>query len=253
MYAGGDHETPQVLARLMLTAGKSQETLDADLLLRRHTSRLPYDGKPIPEDVITELETEAARYGHGFRSSSKQQDIAWVKTLNKNSLFNDLEDKGIREELKLWLRYSNKHAQQKRDGLSAECLYMPGWLLKSFFHHHRFWTMPGMRQMVERIYLGTMKGIGTIAWLQGPYKDEQDWVKAGKVMIRLWLILTRHGIYWHPYGSVITNDTSRNELLQHLGLPDESDGENMIWLLLRMGYSAEPPHSERLQLEDILI
>ncbi len=130
---------------------------------------------------------------------------------------------------------------------------MQGWLLHSFFYHHRFWTFPGLKAVVDRIYLSTMKGVGTIGWLQGKYTDMNDWVDAGQVMIRLWLILTCHGIYWQPYGSIITNDTSRTEMLRHLGLSDEAGGDNMVWLLLRMGYSKEPPRSERLPVEEILL
>ena len=31
------------------------------------------------------------------------------------------------------------------DGLSARCLTFNGPLLHSFFMHHKFWTMPGVR------------------------------------------------------------------------------------------------------------
>lgn len=254
MYPNGDHETPQIIARLtLISAEKPIDDLNAGLILQRHTSRLPYDGKPVPGHVIEELKGEASRRGHTFNISTDPKDIEWIKTLNKNSLFYDLENKGIREELKGWLRYSKREAQQKKDGLSAECLRMPGALLHSFFYHHKAWMLPGLKQLVDKVYLSTMKGIGTIGWMQGPYVTLDDWVNAGRTMIRMWLILTSHGIYWHPYGSVITNDKSRTEMLKHLGLPDEKSGQNMIWLLLRMGYSQPPPQSERLPIEEILI
>ena len=254
MYQNGDHETAQTVAKIVL--GKTDhpiQDIDAGLILKRHTSRLPYDGKPVSPEVIAELQAIAKNYGHTFAVSTEPKDIAWVKELNKDSLFNDLENHGIREELKGWLRFSKRHAAEKKDGLSAECLQLPGWLLHSFFYHHKFWTMPGLKQLTEKIYLATMRGIGTIGWLQGPYVSEKDWVTAGVVMIRMWLTLTGHGLYWHPYGSVITNDKSRTQMLEYLGLPDESGGKNMIWLLLRMGSSAEPPKSERLPLEEILL
>lgn len=254
MYAGGDHTTPQVVARLTLTpAAAPVNDLDPELIRQRQTSRLPYDGRTLPDATIQLLQAEAQRHGHTFTVSTKAQDIAWVKTLNKNSLFNDLADAGIREELKHWLRYSKHEAHTQKDGLSAECLHLPGPLLRSFMYHHKVWTAPVLKQIVDKIYLGTMRGIGTIGWLQGPYQTEQDWVRAGQTMIRLWLLLTREGAYWHPYGSVITNDKSRTEMLHNLGLPDESNGKNMIWLLLRMGYSQPPPKSERLPLESILV
>ncbi|MES2971324.1 MAG: hypothetical protein V4702_03325 [Patescibacteria group bacterium] len=254
MYPNGDTTTEQVIAKLELQKHDSVlNDLNPTLILNRHTSRLPYDGNIIPTELISKLHAEAERYGHRFMTSTKPKDIEWVKELNKNSLFYDLENIGIREELKHWLRYSKKEAVDKKDGLSAECLGMPGRLLHSFFYHHKIWAMPGLKQIVERIYMSTMKGIGTIGWLQGPYATRADWVKSGELMIRLWLILTEAGVYWHPYGSVITNDKSRADMLRHMGLHEEADGKNMIWLLLRMGYSKEPPHSERLALEEIIL
>lgn len=254
MYINNDYKTPQVVATIGLSRPEQiKPDIDAELIRKRQTSRLAYDGRPVPAEVLGLLQTEASKFGHTFKVSTAATDIAWVKVLNKNSLFNDLSDQGIREELKRWLRFSKQEARSRGDGLSAECLQIPGWLLKSFFYHHRFWTMPGLKQIVDKVYLRTMKGIGTIAWLQGPYQSEADWVRAGTVMIRLWLILTEHGLYWHPYGSVITNDTSRTEMLKYLHLPDEENGKNMIWLLLRLGYSNTPPYSERLAVEDLLV
>jgi hypothetical protein len=254
LYPEGDYTTNHVVARLELQDSNSATpNFDPELILKRHTSRLPYNGNLVPQETINKLQAEALSYGHKFMTSTDAKDIAWVKELNKDSLFYDLENTGIRMELTQWLRFSKKEAHLKKDGLSAECLHMPGPLLHSFFYHHKFWGMPGLKQMVEKIYMGTMKGIGTIGWLQGPYKDPEDWVKSGQLMIRLWLLLTEAGIYWHPYGSVITNDNARTDMLNHLGLSDEEGGNNMIWLLLRMGYSKEPPHSERLPLEDIII
>jgi hypothetical protein len=72
-------------------------------------------------------------------------------------------------------------------------------------------------------------------------------------MIRLWLILTRHGLYWHPYGSVITSEAARQNMIEHLQMPAESGEEDMVWLLLRMGQSPEPPLSRRLPLQEFLL
>jgi hypothetical protein len=72
-------------------------------------------------------------------------------------------------------------------------------------------------------------------------------------MIRLWLMLTSHGYYWHPYGSVITSERARLNMIKYLDLPDEAGGENMVWLLLRLGHSAAPPRSLRLPLEEIVL
>jgi hypothetical protein len=255
MYAGGDLATPQVVARLTLRDAGTNPVADLDpqLILDRHTSRLAYDGAPCPPEVIAELQAEAARFGHSFETRSDSEAIRWVVELNKQALFTDMNEGSLRTELIKWLRFSTREEGLTNDGLSARCMTFNGPLLRSFFLQHRLWTMPGVRDIVGAVYGATMKGIGTIGWLRGRYVDSADWVVAGRAMIRLWLMLTRHGFYWHPYGSVITSEKARTNMVRYLDLPDEANGEKMVWLLLRLGRSGQPPLSHRLPIEDILL
>ncbi|WP_198162331.1 hypothetical protein, partial [Methylosinus sp. R-45379] len=216
-------------------------------------SRLPYDGSSCPHEILRDLEDEAARHGHKFETRSDGAAIGWVVELNKQALFNDLDDDALRTELVKWLRFDAREEDLLKDGLSARCLTFNGTLLRSFFLQHRFWTLPGVRDLVRAVYGQTMKGIGTIGWLRGPYADSEDWVIAGRTMIRLWLTLTRHGYYWHPYGSVITSENARLNMIDYLGLPGEANGEDSVWLLLRLGRSSEPPQSRRAPIEDVLL
>ena len=254
MYEGGDTETPQTLARMTLRKSRSKiADLDPQLILDRHTSRLPYDGTPVPAKVVSELKAEAARLGHHFETRSDKEAIRWVVELNKQALFHDLDNAPLRTELTKWLRYDRREEDLMRDGLSARCLTFSPTLFRSFFTRHRFWTMPLVRNIVGTVYGTTMKGIGTIGWLRGPYRNSKDWVAAGTCMIRLWLTLTKHGIYWHPYGSVITSENARTNMIRYLRLPEEAGGGDMVWLLLRLGRSKEPPLSHRLPLEEIIL
>jgi hypothetical protein len=254
MYPNGDVATPQTIARLRLVPSASGfDDLDAKLILQRQTSRLAYDGTTCPPEVIAALKAEAGRLGHEFETRIDAEAIHWVIELNKQALFHDLDDDGQRTELIKWLRFDGREENLTNDGLSARCLTFNEVLMRSFFMRHKFWTMPGIRTVVGAVYGSTMKGVGTIGWLRGRYVTNRDWVAAGKVMIRLWLILTRLGYYWHPYGSVITSEKARRNMIEYLKLPDEGGGENMVWLLLRLGQSAPPPVSKRLPFEEIVL
>ena len=254
MYPDGDTASPQTVARMTLSPAASPiADLDPQLILDRHTSRLPYDGSAVPEPVIAELQAEAERLGHRFETRSDKAAIRWVVELNRQALFHDLDNDPLRNELTKWLRFDAREEDLMRDGLSARCLTFSPRLFRSFFTNHKFWTMPGVRSVVGWVYGATMKGIGTIGWLRGPYRDSADWVAAGRCMIRLWLMLTRHGLYWHPYGSVITSEDARLNMIRYLGLGEEAGGGDMVWLLLRLGRSKAPPLSHRLPLEDIIL
>ncbi|KAA0693296.1 hypothetical protein DTW90_25935 [Neorhizobium sp. P12A] len=163
MYTNGDLETPQTVAELRLIKTDKQVTdIDAGLILKRHTSRLPYDGTACPPAIIAELKAEAARLGHSFETRNDSETIKWVVELNKQALFHDLDDDRLRTELVKWLRFDAREEDLLNDGLSARCLTFNGTLLRSFFLQHRFWTMPGVRHLVGAVYGTTMKGIGTI-------------------------------------------------------------------------------------------
>lgn len=252
LYPDGDHKTPQVIADLVLKQ-KQVEDLPADLIFKRHTSRLPYNNQKVDPGVVAELQAEAEKWGQKLFVRNDKEAIRWIVELNQSSLFNDLEDKGIREELKNWLRYSKKEAAQKKDGLSSTAMIMPGWVMKGFFYHHKFWTRPGVKQFAFWVYGRTMRGIANIAWIQGPFVTIQDMLNSGHVLLRLWLIMTKHNVRLHPYGSIITNDKSREEMIKKLNISDEQGGKNMVWLLMRLGYSKEPPHSERLPIEEYFV
>ncbi|TPK97463.1 hypothetical protein FJ934_06490 [Mesorhizobium sp. B2-4-12] len=254
MYPDNDTETPQTIARLTLRRASGPiADFDPALILDRHTSRLPYDGHPISEQLLADLRTEARRTGHSFESRSDHEAIDWVIELNRQALFHDMLNDPIRLELVRWLRFSSREEDITGDGLSARCLGFSGPLLHSFFSRPRFWTMPGIRSLVSFLYARSMKGVGTIGWLRGPYVGIDDWYRAGITMIRLWLIVARHGYYWQPYGSVITSDEARLNMIRYFGMPDEKGGTDMVWLLLRLGKSEAPPISNRLPFEDIAL
>lgn len=232
--------------------GEPIPDLDPGLILRRRTNRYPYDDRPVPEKVIARLQAEARRHGHRFEVATDPRAVRWVKELNRDALYHDLEDDRFRRELEEWIRYSTREAAVRRDGLSAEAMALPGWLLRGVLRWHRLLTAPGLRAVTQRIYLATMRGISTVGWIQGDYATPEDWTRAGHLMIRLWLILTEHELYWQPYGSVITTEEARRSMLERFGL---REGErDMVWLLVRLGASEhEPPESHRLPLEEVLL
>lgn len=254
MYPDGDTETSQTVCRLQLTkAAAPIADMDPQLVLDRHTSRLPYDGRAIPEALVMEMQAEALVGDQRFEVRSDKQAIGWVIELNRQAMFHDMETKPIRAELTHWLRFDEREEEITRDGLSARCLGFSSRLLRSLFTHPGFWTLPGIKWVVGQIYMRSMTGVGTIGWLRGPYVTIEDWLQAGRTMIRLWLIVTRHGYYWHPYGSVITSDEARTNMIRFFGMSDEQGGKDAVWLLLRLGSSLVPPISHRLPFEEIVL
>jgi nitroreductase len=232
------------VARLSLSPGAT-EPRGRDALLRRRTSRLPYDGRPAAEAALAELAAVAAGFGHTARFSTDSAFVAWVLELNAATVFYDLAEDDRRAEIRHWTRTSETEAAQLADGFSPRCLGFPGQLLQLFFNHHR--AIRPFEPLLKRLYLRQMRGTATVGWIAGPWATRDDWYRAGRMLLRLWLALTEHGLDLQPFGSVITNPTAHARLDERLG--NETDE---VWLLLRIGYGAEPPRSARLPLEAVL-
>jgi hypothetical protein len=241
---------PTFFGHLRLEKNKKREVLDRELIKQRRTSRLAYNSQPIGNTIIQELQVIAKDFGETFTFSSDPRIVDWIVRLNKDTMFYDMADQKTREEVGGWIRYSLKEASQKKDGLWAYCMNVASSVMYLFFNARWIVNLPGVYQIAGKIYLGTMKGTKTVAWLQGPFTVPDDWVRAGRMLARLWLTMTKYGIGLHPFGSIITNRKSHARLREKFKA-DES--KNMMWLIMRLGYSDTPPRSFRLPLSEILL
>jgi hypothetical protein len=241
---------PALFARLRLVPAAARDEFDPELIMARRTSRVAYDGRPVPAPVLSELADICSAYGNAFVSSSDPALVSWVLALNRDALFEDMTNAKTRNEVGSWLRFSEREASRKRDGFSPSCLGFPGWLLFAFFRYRGFFELPGLRQLVRKLYFRTMRGTSTIAWFIGPFDSPEDWTRSGSLLARLWLTLTREGLYLHPFGSIITNEPAHELLRARLG---HDPAQGALWFIMRLGASPEPPRSARLRRDDILI
>lgn len=242
-------QNPTLFATLHLVKTTEKDELTPDLILKRRTSRLPYNGKPVELSVLRKLESVAAKYGHSFTFSEDQAMLDWILALNRDTIFYDMNDTATREEINGWLRFNYNQAHHKKDGLWSYCMIVPGILLYLFFNIRWLFNIPGINAWAKYYYLRSTNGTKTVGWLTGPFNKPHEWLKAGRMLGRLWLYMTKYGVYLHPFGSIITNNESHKRLREKFNV-DES--KNVMWLIMRLGYSKEPPRSLRLEVEDLL-
>ena len=242
-------EEPALVARLSVHHTEADGRLPLDLLARRRTSRLPYDGRPAPAPALRELESIAARFGHRATFSSDPQLVRFVLDLNALTVFDDLTQADRRTEIGHWVRYTDAEALRLGDGFSPSCLGFRPALLRIFFKHHRLCEPRLVRALLTRIYLRSMRGTATVGWISGPWQTPRDWFDAGRMLMRFWLALTARGLSLQPFGSVITNVRAHARLAERLAVDEHGDE---IWLLLRLGFGADPPRSPRRPVAELL-
>jgi nitroreductase len=236
-------------ARMRLEPRGDEQAPAVGLLQRRRTARGRYDGRPAPETVLAELSGIAASFGHDARFTSDPGLVDWIVALNADTLFDDLSNDDSRAEVAGWTHFTNREAERAGDGFSPTCLGFAGLLLRLLFRYHRLCEPAPVRALLRRLYLRGTGGAATVGWIAGPWSTPAEQLDAGRMLMRLWLALTAHGLYLHPFGSVITNPASHARLAERLGA-DEEHGE--IWLLLRVGYCSEPPRSARRPAAEVV-
>jgi len=241
---------PELWAHLRLVPHEGDRDLDPRLILERRTSRLPYDGRSVPKDVLGALGSVAERHGYRLSTSSDRAFVDFVLGLNRDTLFEDLLEPAARREVGSWLRFSERDAVERRDGFSPSALGFPGPLLHAYFRLAPVFELPGPRHALRRLYFRTMRGTSTIAWFTGPFDRHADWVAAGRMLGRSWLLLTKHGVVLHPFGSIITNRRANAALQARIGADEPG---STTWLIARLGYSAEPPRSYRLEPRELIV
>ena len=237
-------------AQLTLAPATATEPLGAELIERRRTSRVPYDGRPVEPETLAELERVAADWSQTATFTTDERLVRFVLDLNRETLFYDLTDERARREVGSWLRFSARSAAEAGDGFSPVALGFPGWLLRVFFSARRVFELPGLRTVVRRLYDRTMRGTRTIGWLEGPFESPEDWIRSGRMLTRLWLTMTARDVVLHPFGSIVTNEDANWRL--HERIPHET-GRGTLWLVFRLGRSAEPPRSHRLTVDELLV
>ena len=247
---GTDADERPLVARLRLGPRDSPARFAAPLLQRRRTSRLPYDGRPVNEQALTELSAIAGEVGHQASFTSDPVLVDWVVSLNADTVFYDLDEDDRREEIGRWTHLSETAARAEGDGFSPRTLGFSAPIVRLFFHRHGIFRPRLIRALAKRLYLRSMRGTATVGWIAGPWNTPADCLASGRMLFRFWLALTAHGLYLQPFGSVITNPTSHARLAERLQV---REGKREIWLLLRIGSGPEPPRSVRRPVAEVTL
>jgi len=239
-------------AELNLVPRTAPEEFDRQLIPERRTSRLPYDDHPVSDVVLNDLRRIANQFGHEFEWSTKKDEVDWVVDLNADTMFYDMGEPLSRNEVGGWIRFSMKEARRKADGLAAYAMRFPGPMMWLFVHQNWIFRLPVVYSLVKALYLRSMKGTRTVGWLSGPFLNDnpQDWERSGRMLARFWLCMTKHGVYLHPFGSVITNAKAHARMDERFY---SADRKHPLWLLVRLGHSDLPPQAQRLTVDQLLV
>jgi hypothetical protein len=229
---------PSVVLGEAHVAGRVAPEPASDILTARRTSRLPYHDRPIAPAELAALARVAAEGGHRFVEYGADDIVGPLLRLNAEAIIDNLALDDEREEIQGWYRYGQ--TPEFGDGLWQVPLNQPAWELRAAFATPRLYQVPGFRGFAIRRYLRTQKGTRHVALVCGKFATWPELYAAGRLLLELWLEMAKFGIYKQPMGSMLTNPRYVAEIARRVSGSD-------CWLVVRLGYSDEPPRAPRLE------
>ena len=244
-------ETEALLPFARVALSPRPATVPADPLtpgdiLARRTSRLPPTADRIAETDLRALAEIASAAGQALTWTSDAPAIEAIMAANLDAVAHDLADQRYGAEIRRWFRYTHRQAARTRDGLDARCMRLPPHELFLTAHAPRLLQWPVTRGVMRSRYQARLGPTHQMAFLSGPFFDPPAAAPAaGRALMRLWLEMHRRGIGIHPFGNLVTNAGAHAALTARTGTPG-------IWLAFRIGRTALPPRSARLETGSVL-
>ncbi|MFF6813627.1 Acg family FMN-binding oxidoreductase [Streptomyces sp. NPDC012403] len=232
-------DRPALLATVRLTESVrgAPSTGLYEAVWRRHSSRFPFSGRPLPADLLAEL-TEAARLEGAALRFLGRDDTDRVLSATREAEWRNRAD-------------TDRAAESRRlvSGPHSPWLGLPAAVL-------------GPQDALERI---PMRDFGAhrhpdvlrarafetrpvLALLSTAHDRRTDWLRAGQALERVLLLATRHGVR----ASLLHQAMEWPDLRRALdGLP--VDGPRVhTQMVIRLGYGPEGPASPRRPVEEVM-
>jgi len=215
-----------------------------EVFLRRQTSRLKLYSDIASEEEISGLKAIADRSGHAFHHIIDRDEVNQILKYNLQAVVEDLGEDKYNSEIKKWFRYTDQEAEQKKDGLSARCMTIPGGEFRFFAEHAGMAHWPILGPIIRARYRRRVGGAPQIGILSGKFFDNSSAFEAGGMFMELWAELARLDLYLHPFGNLITNLEARKKVVELTKIQNP-------WIIFRFGKSELPPRSLRLDIEEL--
>ena len=212
---------------------------------KRQVNRAEYDGNPVPTDQLLDLVI-----------SCKEPSVflkLFTDDKSKDNLFPFIEEaikwqsktKYYRQMLSEWVRFNNKEASIKKDGINGENLGVPeapSWIGKLILN-----SILDPQAQIDKVNK-LVKSSPVMMMFIALKQDKTSWVKLGRCYENIALKATAMGISHAHINMPCEVPEVREKLKNEFGFSVEEP-----LLMLRMGYAQPLPKSLRRELEDVMV
>lgn len=231
----------------VLTVGDAQPPSDteralAEAMPRRYTDRSPYDGTPVPAELLTDARTVATDLGVWVRVVTDPAERTTLASILTDAEAAEAADPEYAAELAAWTRDTGG-----KEGIPAEATGRdwPAGVVDDMplrdFTGHAMHPHPGADDSPPVVVRDTLVLLGTES------DTPADWVQTGRALAGLLLRAAAAGVSSQPLGPAIDQHAARTRLRHELHLVGH------VQFLLRMGYGSGQPHTGRRAAGETLI
>lgn len=235
-------EDPELLATVRLAAPTARRASvhRTDLyaaIRRRHSSRFPFSGRPLPPDVRSEL-TEAAQIEGARLTFPAQKDVLRLLRLTAEAEWRNRNDPDRRDESRRWIRHDT-------DGQAD--VGLPESALGPQDAHERVPLRDFTAQRrPERLVSQPFEAEPFVAVLSTQHDRRADWLRAGQALEHVLLVATAHGVRTSLLHQAVEWPDLRRTMSGAAGFAGQ------VQMLIRLGYGPEGPVTPRRAAEQVL-
>lgn len=213
---------------------KNQAYLLKDIELRT-TLRSVFDTSTVRQTDWMALVSEDAQNIHFLPAESEQG--RYVKQKELESFTQQACNKNAQDELATWIRFSNKDAAIKQDGLttaSMDIQGLGGFIVRNFYKPADSKKESFVKQGIEKTKLQVENCGGWIVITQ-PSESSADWINAGRLYQSVHLKCRRLHIGFHPMNQILEDSYSELDANNFMGY------QGKIIFIARIGYVKDYP------------
>lgn len=231
--------------KISLGQGEKTDCTLCDAIPSRQSTKSEYDGTPLSDAELHQLEKAASRKGVDFLLFTERRKLDEALEFIQAGNSAQMDDPKFVEELKSWIRFSSKTSIKKADGLSGPSAgnpSSPDWLGPFLFN--LVFKKKSENLKLEK-QLASSAGLAVFV-----AKDEtpEGWINVGRSFERFALTATALGFCHAHVNMPVEAPTVRPEFARWLGIADRRPD-----LVIRFGRAEPMPMSLRRPVNDVII
>lgn len=213
-------------------------------ILERQCTRLEYDGRGLPSRDLERLFLAGQSSTVACKLFSSRQELRALEGLVVEANTAQLEDARFVDELCAWIRFNQREALGRRDGLHSKVMGsppLPSWLGR------RLLPLVLRPKPENGRYVRQIRSSAGLAVFSAEKDAPEGWIEAGRAYQRFALVATELGVRHAFLNQPVEVERLRPQLASFAGL-----GARRPNLMVRFGYGPLAAYSLRRPVEAVV-